>query len=340
MFLIFAQFSQFLGTAYSVLIRQKLSRSDVKYVANNQLYKNIIKTHVIFMEVSVMIGKFGVKSLFFKKFAGNRLWFKFSRYSFTYCKKLIYKSAILRGFIFCIMCGVRYYDLLDLEMFNLFVFVLFISFCIYKALNRSKTISLSKFLVKLVITLTFLKIFWFLCSTLLGLFLLPEGMFLWVESVEGDSNSDGQSISDSDSGGEGGSGNGGQGGGGGSNGGGEFGYAASHSSGEGDDSSTDSGGVPDLLDGVDQTIASCTHESFIPFPDLSQDAVENQTCDLNPTLLANGEWERHGAFVGGLSPVLCPSCQGVFCRDCCSPDNYDSDASLGSTPNNNDDSDQ
>ena len=49
LYLIFALFSGLIGTAFSVLIRLELSVSGVQYIADNQLYSNIIAAHAIVM---------------------------------------------------------------------------------------------------------------------------------------------------------------------------------------------------------------------------------------------------------------------------------------------------
>src|SRR6267154_1742015 len=59
----FSLFSGLIGTAFSVLIRLKLSGPGVKYIADNQLYNSIITAHAIimifFMVMPAMIGGFG-----------------------------------------------------------------------------------------------------------------------------------------------------------------------------------------------------------------------------------------------------------------------------------------
>jgi len=59
----FALFSGLIGTAFSVLIRLELSGPGVQYIADNQLYNNIITAHAIlmifFMVMPALIGGFG-----------------------------------------------------------------------------------------------------------------------------------------------------------------------------------------------------------------------------------------------------------------------------------------
>lgn len=63
LYLMFALFSGLLGTAFSVLIRLELSAPGVQYIADNQLYNNIITAHAIlmifFMVMPALIGGFG-----------------------------------------------------------------------------------------------------------------------------------------------------------------------------------------------------------------------------------------------------------------------------------------
>lgn len=63
LYLMFALFSGLLGTAFSVLIRIELSGPGVQYIADNQLYNNIITAHAIlmifFMVMPALIGGFG-----------------------------------------------------------------------------------------------------------------------------------------------------------------------------------------------------------------------------------------------------------------------------------------
>jgi hypothetical protein len=73
--------------------------------------------------------------------------------------------------------------------------------------------------------------------------------------------------------------------------------------------------------------------TYDPYAGLDEESANNTQCMLNPTPLGDGTFQTHGAFVGGLCPVMCRQCLIVICRDCCSPD-YDSDVSLGSTPHN------
>jgi hypothetical protein len=59
----FALFSGLIGTAFSVLIRLELSGPGIQYIADNQLYNNIITAHAIimifFMVMPALIGGFG-----------------------------------------------------------------------------------------------------------------------------------------------------------------------------------------------------------------------------------------------------------------------------------------
>ena len=59
LYLIFALFSGFLGTAFSVLIRLELYGPCAQYIADNQLYNSIITAHAILMVMPAMIGGFG-----------------------------------------------------------------------------------------------------------------------------------------------------------------------------------------------------------------------------------------------------------------------------------------
>jgi len=51
----FALFSGLIGTAFSVLIRLELSGPGVQYIADNQLYNNIITAHAIFMSAPLCL---------------------------------------------------------------------------------------------------------------------------------------------------------------------------------------------------------------------------------------------------------------------------------------------
>ena len=63
LYLMFALFSGLIGTAFSVLIRLELSGPGVQFIADNQLYNNIITAHAIlmifFMVMPALIGGFG-----------------------------------------------------------------------------------------------------------------------------------------------------------------------------------------------------------------------------------------------------------------------------------------
>jgi len=63
LYLMFALFSGLIGTGLSVLIRLELSGPGVQYIADNQLYNNIITSHAIFMiffmVMPALIGGFG-----------------------------------------------------------------------------------------------------------------------------------------------------------------------------------------------------------------------------------------------------------------------------------------
>src|SRR6201988_4500112 len=63
LYLIFALFSGFLGTAFSVLIRMELSGPGVQYIADNQLYNSIVTAHallmIFFMVMPALMGGFG-----------------------------------------------------------------------------------------------------------------------------------------------------------------------------------------------------------------------------------------------------------------------------------------
>ena len=63
LYLMFALFSGLIGTAFSVLIRLELSGPGIQYIADNQLYNNIITAHAIimifFMVMPALIGGFG-----------------------------------------------------------------------------------------------------------------------------------------------------------------------------------------------------------------------------------------------------------------------------------------
>ena len=87
----------------------------------------------------------------------------------------------------------------------------------------------------------------------------------------------------------------------------------------GSNGSIDSNDVPDILSPVDQNIANCPHDHLQPYADTSLEAINNTPCDLNPTPLEDGTFAQHSAFVGGLSPVQCPNCFAIICRDCEGP---------------------
>jgi cytochrome c oxidase subunit 1 len=63
LYLIFALFSGFIGTAFSVLIRIELAGSGTQHFGDYQLYNSIITAHAIimifFMVMPALIGGFG-----------------------------------------------------------------------------------------------------------------------------------------------------------------------------------------------------------------------------------------------------------------------------------------
>jgi hypothetical protein len=82
-------------------------------------------------------------------------------------------------------------------------------------------------------------------------------------------------------------------------------------------------------------IATCEHPSYMSGRDL--DTPENRAnlpCDLNPTYQGpNMPLLSHSAFSPqGDPPVMCSRCFGIFCHDCVTNLDYDSGASLGSSP--------
>jgi hypothetical protein len=65
-------------------------------------------------------------------------------------------------------------------------------------------------------------------------------------------------------------------------------------------------------------------------PDVNRDLL----CDMNPARLPNGQLQSHLAYDEfGNAPTVCGRCFVIVCRTCSDPD-YDTEASLGSTPKN------
>ena len=344
LYLIFALFSGLLGTAYSVLIRLELSGPGVQYIADNQLYNSIITAHAIlmifFMVIPAMIGGFG--NFLLPLFSGGPT-LVLPKFNFNYCFKLILNSFKFRLLILCLIYSLDYWDLLNIFKFNILMVGLLINLYIYKAFNRSSCTTLPQYFLNLAYSLIFIRLFWTVLSELFlplsTLFaLLVDGSNILLAEGSGDSPGDGAPQNGGagpQNEGEPGPQNEGEPG--------PQNDEASHSTAsstrsEDDESESISEAQPDIMSVEDQRIADCEHPALEPFSDQSQDGVDNQLCDLNQNRLPNGQFEKHPAYVGGLSPTQCPSCFGVFCRDCLEPD-YDTDASLSSSPNHSGDED-
>lgn len=86
LYLMFALFAGLIGTAFSVLIRIELSAPGVQYIADSQLYNNLITSHgiimIFFMVMPAMIGGFGkIKHLIYYVKDSIFLLFLHSRFS-------------------------------------------------------------------------------------------------------------------------------------------------------------------------------------------------------------------------------------------------------------------
>jgi len=303
LYLMFALLSGLLSTAFSILSKLELLGPGVQFIADNQLYYSVITAYAISMIIFMVMPDiiWGVGKLLFSPLF--KIYVK-------HCVNLICGSLILRLIVLLTANVVSYALLCHPYIVSISISACILGFHIHKMFTRGSFGSSFSYAKKLILNLGFLYAFWLVFFIYTGLDL---SAYLLMDGAEGN----GGSENGPDNGGtnnqvpEGGQGGGGPV---------SWPWGFPHVTDEYSDSQENA----NALNEDTQRIGACSHTSLFPFPDQSNDAIENQMCDLNKTPLSNGEFLGHNAFVGGLSPTQCSECFGVFCRDCTNT-NYNSD---------------
>lgn len=248
----------------------------------------------------------------------------FSNITIHYIGKLLLRNLVFRLVIFVIVSIVLFNGYVSGLVINTIVEVLLLFYYFYIIISRPNNIPLVYIIVSLSITLSFIALVTWGISYGLLLLLDNSSTFSFDFLLMSDNN---PSSPEGNSGGSGENS-----GGSGENSGGSGGSSPNNDNNENE---IDENDVPELHG----LRATCQHLTCFPASDLeSLEYREDIPCDFNPIYQGpDMPLESHSAFPPeGSLPIICGNCSAIICHDCANNLNYDSGASLGSTPPIND----